>query len=105
MIQLTDTQQVSISVSGVDAKGFPAPLENVTMTSSDGTIASVVQDATDPSKGMVVAGVPGDAQIQVTADAKIGEGVKELTGTLDVHVVAGEAATITVGTGVPEEQP
>lgn len=104
-IQLTDTQQVAVQVAGVDQKGFPAAVETVTFTSSDTTVAAVVSDAADPSKATVTAGVPGTAQIVVTADSKIGEGEHVLTGTLDVTVVPGEASVISVTPGTPEEQP
>ncbi len=102
MIQLTTSQKVSVSVSGLDSKGFPAPLENVTFTSSDATIATVTSDGS--SSAVVTSVAPGSVQIQVSADAKIGEGETILPGTLDVVVIPGEAVTLTIATGTPEEQ-
>lgn len=42
-------------------------------------------------------GVLGVTQIQVTADADLGEGVTQISGVADVEVVAGEAVSLTVG--------
>ncbi len=102
MIQLTTSQKVSVSVSGLDSKGFPAPLENVTFTSSDETIATVTSDGS--ASAVVTSVAPGSVQIQVSADAKIGDGETILPGTLDVVVIPGEAVTLTIATGTPEEQ-
>jgi hypothetical protein len=103
-MQLTDSQKVDIAVAGADKKGFPAAVETITFTSSDATVAAVTPDPADPSKASVVAGNPGTAQIAVTADALIGDGENILTGTLDIVVVAGSAATLSVTAGVPTEQ-
>ena len=35
----------------------------------------------------------------------LGDGVSELTGTLDLTVVAGQAVGFVINTGTPEEQP
>lgn len=104
MLQLTNTQQCALSVSGVDKKGNPAGLADVTYTSSDPNVASVTQDTVDPSKAVVKAVAAGTAQINVSADADLGDGVNTLTGALDVTVVAGQATSFTIATGTPTEQ-
>jgi hypothetical protein len=81
-----------------DAKGFPTDLDGpATFTSGDETKAKATvqpdglsaQLDWDPSVG------PGDSvQIQFEGDAKMGDEVKTITGTLDVTFVAGEAATL-----------
>lgn len=105
MFKLTDSQQVAVSISAADKKGQSAPVEGVTFATSDPNVATVVQDAVDPSKALVVAGLPGTCQIQVSADADLGEGVTKIEGVLDVEVVAGQAVALSVATGVAEEQP
>jgi hypothetical protein len=97
-IQLTDSQQAELQVTGADKKGFPATATGFAFTSSDDTVAAVTQDATDPSKALLVAGNPGTAQVIVTGDGSV-------SGTLDVVVVAGPAATIAITPGTPVEQP
>ena len=102
MLQLTDSQKARVSVSAVDKKGQAAEVQGVKFSSSDETIATV-EDNGDGSAS-IVAGLPGTCQIQVTADADMGDGDTEITGTLDLTVVAGSAATINVTAGAPEEQ-
>lgn len=104
MLQLTDTQKVKVSVTPIDAKGAPAPVQSVTFVSSDETVASVSPDPNDPNGAIVVAGFPGVAQIQVTADADLGDSVANITGTLDITVVGGQAVSLTITAGTPEQQ-
>jgi len=105
MLQLTDTQQVRISIAPVDKKGAPAEVQSVAFSSSDSGVASVTQDPADEKAALVVAGLPGTCQIQVTADADLGNGVTTITGTLDLTVVGGEAVALGINAGAPEEQP
>ena len=105
MLKLTNTQQAALSISAVDRKGRPAPVDSIVFTSSDDTVARVIADVSDPSKALLQAVDAGTAQINVTADADLGDGVSELHGTLDVTVVAGQAVALAINTGTPEEQP
>jgi hypothetical protein len=89
----------------VDAKGNPAPVENVVFEGSDPNIILVRTDETDQTKATVLARTVGTAQVTVTADADIGEGEKELMGLLDVQVVAAEAVALSITAGTPEDQP
>jgi hypothetical protein len=104
-LTLTAVQQVKVSVSAVDAKGNPAEVEDVAFSSSDESVLTVTAEADDPTQGLAVAVAIGTAQVKVTADADIGEGVKTLTGLLDVEVVAAEAVSLSVAAGTPEDQP
>lgn len=106
MLQLTDSQQCDLSIAPIDKKGFPAPVEpgSVSWTSSDAAVADVVQDPADQLKATVVAGQPGTAQINVSADADLGAGVATISGALDVTVVGGLAVSLSVSTGTPVDQ-
>lgn len=86
------------SIQGVDRKGNAAALENVLIVSSDPTVATVeeVEGVT-----WVVPQSAGLCQIQVSADAKIGEGEKVINGIVDLEVLPGEAVTISVNFGAP----
>jgi hypothetical protein len=102
--QLTDTQKVSVVLTFVDAKGAPAPINGVpTWASSVPTVAAVTP-AADGLSAEIVAGVPGLTQISVTADASLTDVPVIITGTLDLTVVSGQAATITMSPGVPVAQ-
>jgi uncharacterized protein YjdB len=105
MLQLTNTQQAGLSISAVDRRGAPAQVDAIVFSSSDETVATVTPNPLDPSKAVVKALLPGTAQINVTADADLGDGVTPLTGTLDLTVVAGQAVALAIATGTPEEQP
>jgi hypothetical protein len=105
-LTLTAVQQVEVAVSAVDAKGNPAPVEDVEFSSSDESIVTVTPDPTDPNFATAVAvGTPGIAQVKVVADADIGDGTKTLAGLLDIEVVAAEAVSLGVSAGTPVDQP
>ena len=104
-LTLSVVQQAKLSISAVDAKGNPAPVENVVYETSDPQIILVGVDPNDETKAVVAARNIGTGQVTVTADADIGEGTKELMGLLDVEVVAAEAVALAIEAGVPEDQP
>jgi hypothetical protein len=104
MIRLTDVQEVPLSLEALSAAGNPTTVQNQVFASSDETVLVIV---TEPD-GTVLArttGKLGSAQIQVTVDADLGEGVRELTGSETVEVVAGEAAVVRVTAGEPQQRP
>lgn len=93
--------KVGVQVSYVDAKGHPATVDGeVTWGSSDETIATVTVDPSDSTRATVtgVGDNLGIAQVTSSADADLGQGVRQVLTTADVEVVAGEAisGTITV---------
>lgn len=104
MLKLTSTQQASLSISAVDARGKPAQVDDVTWSSSDESVATVTVDPTDPRKATVKSVDAGTAQINVSADADLGDGVSTLTGLLDLTVLAGQAVALVISTGTPSEQ-
>lgn len=102
---LTDIQKVSLSIAAVDAAGNPSTVEDVVWNSSANDILTITADPTDPSKAVATTtGKLGTAQIQVSADAKIGEGTVALNGIQDVEVVAGEAVSLNIAAGTPESR-
>jgi hypothetical protein len=40
----------------------------------------------------------------VSADADLGDGIRTLTGTLDLEIVSGEAVSLGIIAGAPREQ-
>jgi hypothetical protein len=53
---------------------------------------------------VVAVGPIGQAQVNVTVDADMGEGKTELSGVLDVQIVGGAAASVAISADVAEEQ-
>ena len=58
--------------------------------------------ADDGLSASVAGGSPGTAQIRVNVDADLGDGVRLITGVLDVQVVGGEVAVVDILAGTPE---
>lgn len=99
-LQLQDTQHCPLSIQAVDAAGNPAvlPAGSVTWTSSNPAIASATPSADGSSCDVAAVGPLGAAQIGVSV---VVDPSTTLTGTLDVSVVAGAAATIQIVPGAP----
>lgn len=104
MFLLTDSQQVDLAIKPVDKKGKPAQVDGVPVWASTASEVATVKPSEDGLSAVVTAVDLGDAQISVTADADLGTGVRELKGVLDITVVAGEAAGLTIIAGAPTEQ-
>lgn len=104
-ITITDNQKFKVSIQPVDAKGNPARVDGVPFWAvGDMSILANVTADDGMSAEIFALGPLGTTQVTVTADADLGEGIKEITGILDVTVIGGEAVALTISTGVPEEQ-
>jgi hypothetical protein len=105
-VSISDVQKVSLSISVTDAAGNPAPVDGVPSWSSNDPSNSVVSlaPATDGLTCEVSAVGPlGAAQVTVSADADLGEGVQTITSSpFDVEVVASQATNLGISAGVPE---
>lgn len=105
MLAIKATQQIEgIAVGDVtDKRGNPTTVQSVTVTSTDPTIVNVVDNGDGTSTARAT-GPVGTATIVVDADADLGDGVRSIQGTLEVQVVAGDAAVLNVRTGAITEQ-
>ncbi len=104
MLQLTDSQQCALSIAPVDAKGNPAPVQGAPVWASSAPTVAAVTPSADGLSANIVAGATGTAQISVSADADLGDGVTTITGVLDVTVVGGQATSIGIVAGTPVSQ-
>jgi hypothetical protein len=105
---LAVAKQVHVQVAYVDAGGNPATIDgDVSWASSDETIAGVIVDTSDTTKALVRSGTKlGQVQIAATADADLGDGMREIITPIDVSVVAGEAVAGTISpVGEAEDAP
>jgi hypothetical protein len=105
MLILTDSQMCNLAIRPLDRKGKPAQVDGTPVWASSNPSLVEVKPAVDGLSCDIVALDLGTCQVSVTADVDLFRGVRELTGTLDVTVVAGEAAVIEVIAGTPTEQP
>jgi hypothetical protein len=104
--KLPNDKVIGVQVAYVDSKGNPATVDgDVTWDTSDQNIATVRTDSGDSTQAVVTpTGQVGQVQVTCTADADLGEGVREIITTMDVEIVAGEAVAGTI-TPVGEPQP
>lgn len=88
------------SLQPVDSFGNPARVDGVPVWGvSDESILDVGPSADGLSAIVSAVGTVGVAQVTVSADADLGDGVRELTGILDVEVLAGEAVALSITAG------
>jgi hypothetical protein len=104
-ITITSSQAFTATVAAVDAKGNPATIDGAPVwTSSDPSLLLVTTGADPMTVDCAAVGPAGVAQLLVEADADLGDGVRTLTGILDVTIIAGEAASLSIATSAPREQ-
>lgn len=102
-MQLPDDKTVSATVSYVDAKGNPAQVQGAPAWASDNeAVATVAASADGFSATITPVGPLGTAQISVTADADLGDGVVPVTALGTVEVIAGQAVSGNVNFGEPQ---
>ncbi len=103
MLALPNDQKVTASIQPVDSHGNPATIDGLaTWTSSSPSVADVANVSADSLSADVVPGTAlGSCQINVQADADLGSGITNITGVLDVTVVAGQAVGFTISTSPP----
>lgn len=106
-VQLTDVQEVRLSISPKDSQGNPATVDGApAWASSDESVLTVAAVSDDGlTADAVTVGPLGTATVTVTADADLGEGVTSLTDTVEITVVASEASALNVSAGTPTERP
>ena len=95
-VQLTDTQQVTLSVEPEDSKGFPTS-DTLTWSSSDDTVVSL-QPSADTLSCLCVAGNPGAAVTVTVTDGTI-------SASDNFDVVPSGTASLVITEGTPEQQP
>jgi hypothetical protein len=108
MYTLPVDKQVEMQVTYVDAEGNAAEVDGeVIWASSDDDIATVKVSASDSTIVTVVpVGAVGQCQITATADADLGQGVRNLITVCDLEIVAGEAVAGSIQPlGEPVDKP
>jgi len=83
----------TVSVEWKDSKDNPAKVEGPTKWESTvpATVQCTVATGNPLIANLYAPGPLGKAQIQATADADLGSGVKTVTSTIEVEVISGEA--------------
>lgn len=101
-ITINNEQKVKVTLTPVTDKGQPAKLDGVptwTVLSGDSTV-EVAEDGL--SADLISADSSGTTEIEVKADAELGEGVVEIGETLTLIVTSATAKNLGATVGEPE---
>jgi len=102
---LTDEQVCDLQVEFLTAAGNPGKVDGVPQWSvaNPSVVSITVQPdglhATISSSGI------GTTQVSVTVDADLGQGVRQVTGLLDVTVQPAEVVSVGIIAGTPQTKP
>jgi hypothetical protein len=103
-MQLLDSQQVTLSVSGVDAAGNPVPVSATGLSFSvDDESILTLTDNGDGSALVVTTGSLGTATVTVSDDPD-GDGTVNFQGSLAIDVVTGDVTEIVINAGEPSSR-
>ena len=104
LVTITNEQKVQVTLAPLTAAGNPATVDGVptwSVTSGDATL----EVAENGMSAYLVSGAADvNSQITVTADADLGEGVTEITDTIDLAVVSAAASQPGRNAGTPERK-
>ena len=98
-VQLTDLQQVTLSVAEQDSKGQPVSDSLVWSVDQPGVIA--LTPSADTQSCLCVAGTDGTAVVTVTDNSV----TPPLTASDTLTVVSSAATNLVIAEGTPEDQP
>jgi hypothetical protein len=104
MFLLTTVQKGKLTLDPRDVKNNPALLDGAAKWSVADESVAALEVAEDGLSAYVVAKGVGTTQVNVVADARPGEEVREISGVLEVQVSPAEAVTLGIATGPAEDQ-
>jgi len=100
---LKQTEQLPLAIEVKDAKGNAAKVDGAPQWSTSNADVGTLAVSEDGFSAVFTPGaVIGQTVIQVLVDADLGEGVKQILGTLDLEVVSGEAVSVAIIAGAPQ---
>lgn len=103
-IKLTDEQKVLVTLAAVTPKGKPVKVDGVPTWEVQSGDSQVQPTPDGLSATIVSADAPGITVINVTADADLDEGVRNITEVLNVTVVDPQASSLGISVGAPEDK-
>lgn len=99
-ISSTNEEKILITIAPVTAQGNPASVENTVFTVDSGD--ATVQEVEANKSYYLVSGAGGLSTVTVTADADLGEGVTNITDTIEYFVTTAQATSFGLSAGTPE---
>lgn len=98
-------EEIDAAIEAIDIKGnIASPDGPPQWTSSDETVATVKAAEDGMSAVIVATGKAGNAQITHKGDADLGDGVREISGVINLTVRALEAVAFRATLGAPRKQ-
>lgn len=102
LITITNEEKVQVTLSPTTAAGNPANVDGAptwTVTEGDAT----VEVAADGLSAYLISGAADvNSKIEVTADADLGEGIVNITDSIDLAVVPASASALGLVVGTAE---
>lgn len=99
------TQKLPLKVEFKDAQGNPAQVDGLPKWAVTDEAAATLEVAADGMSATLIPSGPISAfKVQVQADADLGEGVKEILGSLDIEMLGGEAVSVNITAGEPVDK-
>lgn len=103
---LKDTQQCSFSIVFKDARGNQAQVDGKPEWFIDNTDLVAITPSEDGMSCLVVPRGPlGTCTLSMKADTDRTDGVKAISGTADISIVAGDAVAVDLQPGLPVDIP
>lgn len=102
LLTITNEQKITVTLAPTTAAGNPATLDGIPQwTQTVGN--STLEVSEDGMSATLISGPDAsNSQFTVTADADLGEGVVNLTDTIDLAVVLASASQLGLNVGTPE---
>lgn len=105
-MQLKVSKVLAISFAAKDAKGNLAAVDGKpSWALTDDSKGSLAVADDGMSAVFSPAGPAGSVKVQASADADMGEGVQTIQGELQLDLIAGDAVTIELSAGEPQDPP
>lgn len=103
--RFNNLQEVPVSVRFLDDHGRVVAVDGVpTWEAGDTTIIDLAVEADGMSAVVKSRGPAGHTTVTVRADAQVGDGVREITGVLEVEVTESGAMTVEFTVGEPRDR-
>lgn len=104
MALVKESQNLPLSIEISTLKGKPAKVDGAPKWNVSDESVGTLDVAADGLSATFKSVASGQCSIGVEVDADLGEGVKQILGSLDITVVADEAAIVTIAAGEPVDQ-
>jgi len=98
---LKATQKLPVSIVAKDKFGNMAKVDGAAQFALSDESMGTISSTGEMSAEFIPSGKAGIVTLQGKVDADLGEGVKEILGTLEVEVLAGDAEVVEMAAGEP----